>query len=439
MKVYPNVKVRVKKFIGSPLGEELVTVGEHHHSVEWGSGDNERDRIPILNASRSRYVASAEYGTQVSYAGTSYVFNESGTQSDKVASITGALDGRTDIVPIDEVVSRFITDAFINNLANVMEEYLMATNSIQILGHAIPVDQSRADFDKINGGTDSAYILYANRVDATDSRELRAIPIGTFKDFLVTYVKPENNVVDTTACVTVTKSGSNLRVNLNSVSQLCFVTNSNPDTSTTDIVVSYGDSSSINNTETVAPSDTIAILKTPDQSEVSGVSFKVFSVGSMGTIQRLRRGDLGFSKITFMSDISDSTSGISGQLINATTGQVDVTFANAKIDGTLEVTGATTLKSTLKVEDVTTLEKKLTVSSEGVVVTGGITTDTLTTDTLTANSATVEGLVESGSLKVNGNAEITGSVTAASYSGNILVDGTVTANKFVSTEGFFIA
>lgn len=340
LKVYPNISTRLRKLTVSPVGNELVSVGEHHHSVQW---ESDKDSVPVLSSSASRYVASAEFNQQEGYKGTSYVLSESGTLNSKVASVTGRLTtpASADLTEVSSAPSRMLTSVITETLATIMEEYLMATNSIQILGHSIDSTSGYSDLAQ-----NDKFILYTDKTESSDDRKLKAITNSDFRKTLVQYFKVESgsssSEVNSNACVTIVEAKATCHIKLNKTSQVCFVFYPGPAfvAKTMGINVYYPPS---NSNVLLCPGEMAAIVK-----DSSG-GYAGFKQGSTDLIGKILKGEVGFSSIAMSLAAGDQTpTGLTTVLNSVGEGKYDLNLTGkASISQTLTVEGDTTLKGNL--------------------------------------------------------------------------------------------
>ena len=338
LKVYPNISTRLRKLTVSPVGNELVSVGEHHHSVQW---ESDKDSVPVLGSSASRYVASAEFNQQEGYKGTSYVLSESGTLNSKVASVTGRLTtpASADLTEVSSAPSRMITDVITETLATIMEEYLMATNSIQILGHSI---DSTSGYDDL--AQNDKFILYTDKTESSDDRKLKAITNSDFRKTLVQYFKvasgSSSSEVNSNACVTIVEAKATCHIKLNKTSQVCFVFYPGPASvaETMGINVYYPPSNSY---VLLCPGEMAAIVK-----DSSG-GYAGFKQGSTDLIGKILKGEVGFRSIAMSLSAGDQT-GLTKVLNSVGEGKYDLNLTGkAAINQTLTVEGDTNLNGDL--------------------------------------------------------------------------------------------
>lgn len=384
LKVYPNISTRLRKLTVSPVGNELVSVGEHHHSVQW---ESDKDSVPVLGSSASRYVASAEFNQQEGYKGTSYVLSESGTLNSKVASVTGRLTppASADLTEVSSAPSRMITDVITETLATIMEEYLMATNSIQILGHSI---DSTSGYDDL--AQNDKFILYTDKTESSDDRKLKAITNSDFRRTLVQYFKvasgSSSSEVNSNACVTIVEAKTTCHIKLNKTSQVCFVFYPGPASvaETMGINVYYPPSNSY---VLLCPGEMAAIVKD------SNGGYAGFKQGSTDLIGKILKGEVGFRSIAMSLAAGDQT-GLTKVLNSVGGGKYDLNLTGkAAINQTLTVEGDTNLNGDLVANTANktatlgtvNVDKILTVtesaSIESLNVTSSMSADTVTAGT----------------------------------------------------------
>lgn len=429
LKVYPNISTRLRKLTVSPVGNELVSVGEHHHSVQW---ESDKDSVPVLGSSASRYVASAEFNQQEGYRGTSYVLSESGTLNPKVASVTGRLTtpASADLNEVSSAPSRMLTNVISETLATIMEEYLMATNSIQILGHSI---DSTSGYDDL--AQNDKFILYTDKTESSDDRKLKAITNSDFRKTLVQYFKvapgSSSSEVNSNACVTIVEAKATCHIKLNKTSQVCFVFYPGPAfvAETMGIKVYYPPSNSY---VLLCPGEMAAIVKD------SNGGYAGFKQGSTDLIGKILKGEVGFRSIAMSLAAGDQT-GLTKVLNSVGGGKYDLTLTGkASINQTLTVDGDTTLKGNLvantanKTATLSTVavDKTLTVTESASIESLNV-TSSMSADTITAGTKLQVG---DGSKFSFTSADSTIVITNLSVSGKLDI-GTSTKDATINIYG----
>lgn len=429
IKVYPNISTRLRKLTVSPVGNELVSVGEHHHSVQW---ESDKDSVPVLSSSASRYVASAEFNQQEGFKGTSYVLSESGTLSSKVASVTGRLTtpASADLTEVSSVPSRMLTDVITETLATIMEEYLMATNSIQILGHSI---DSTSGYDDL--AQNDKFILYTDKTESSDDRKLKAITNSDFRKTLVQYFKvasgSSSSEVNSNACVTIVEAKATCHIKLNKTSQVCFVFYPGPASvsETMGINVYYPPSNSY---VLLCPGEMAAIVK-----DSSG-GYVGFKQGSTDLIGKILKGEVGFRSIAMSLAAGDQT-GLTKVLNSVGGGKYDLNLTGkAEINKTLTVDGETFLNGDLVADTANTtatlgtvtVGKTLTVDESASVKSLNVTTS-VSADTITAGTKLQVG---DGSKFSFTSTDSTIAITNLSVSGKLDI-GTSTKDATINIYG----
>ena len=429
LKVYPNISTRLRKLTVSPVGNELVSVGEHHHSVQW---ESDKDSVPVLGSSASRYVASAEFNQQEGYKGTSYVLSESGTLNSKVASVTGRLTtpASADLTEVSSVPSRMITDVITETLATIMEEYLMATNSIQILGHSI---DSTSGYDDL--AQNDKFILYTDKTESSDDRKLKAITNSDFRKTLVQYFKvasgSSSSEVNSNACVTIVEAKATCHIKLNKTSQVCLVFYPGPASvaETMGINVYYPPSNSY---VLLCPGEMAVIVK-----DSSG-GYAGFKQGSTDLIGKILKGEVGFRSIAMSLAAGDQT-GLTKVLNSVGGGKYDLNLTGkATISQTLTVNGDTTFTGNLVANTANktatfgtvTVGKTLTVTESASVKSLNVTTS-VSADTLIARTKLQ---VDDGSKFSFTNTDSTIAITNLSVSGTLDI-GTSTKDATINIYG----
>lgn len=431
LKVYPNISTRLRKLTVSPVGNELVSVGEHHHSVQW---ESDKDSVPVLGSSASRYVASAEFNQQEGYKGTSYVLSESGTLNSKVASVTGRLTtpASADLTEVSSAPSRMITDVITETLATIMEEYLMATNSIQILGHSI---DSTSGYDDL--AQNDKFILYTDKTESSDDRKLKAITNSDFRKTLVQYFKvtpgSSSSEVNSNACVTIVEATANCHIKLNKTSQVCFVFYPGPAfvAKTMEIKVYYPPSNSY---VPLCPGEMAVIVK-----DSSG-GYAGFKQGSTDLIGKILNGEVGFKSIAMSLAAGDQTqTGLTKVLSSDGGGKYDLNLTGkALISQTLTVNGDTTLTGNLvaNTDNMTatlgtvTVGKTLKVTESASIKSLNVTTS-VSADTITAKTKLQVG---DGSKFSFTSTDSTIAITNLSVSGKLDI-GTSTKDATINIYG----
>ena len=304
-KIYPNVRLGINKSTQTPIGSELVSIQEHHHNVRWSDG---LDTRPVVSSSAPRYVLSAEFGETHNTAGSSFSMSESGELSDKVSGATGRISSSSGagLTPASSSINRIVTDTLADILANVMEEYLMATNSIQILGQRIP----EKDISFLNSETETnkAHILVTDRVDASNKRSLFYLDPQTLRNWLVERKSvTSNTTVKSSACITFINAKSNFTFEFEKKSQIAIVYNDRSIEQTKDerIEVTFNSTKYL-----VYPQESIMLLKDSNNGLLATKN------GSSLRLDDLILGNIGFKQLKFIS--KDSTDAWGEKLLNPT-------------------------------------------------------------------------------------------------------------------------
>lgn len=430
LKVYPNISTRLRKLTVSPVGNELVSIGEHHHSVQW---ESDKDSVPVLGSSASRYVASAEFNQQEGYKGTSYVLSESGTLNSKVASVTGRLTtpASADLNEVSSAPSRMLTNVISETLATIMEEYLMATNSIQILGHSI---DSTSGYDDL--AQNDKFILYTDKTESSDDRKLKAITNSDFRKTLVQYFKAvsgsSSSEVNSNACVTIVEAKATCHIKLNKTSQVCFVFYPGPaSVATKTIDVCYPPSNSY---VRLYPGEMAVIVK-----DSSG-GYAGFKQGSTDLIGKILRGEVGFKSIAMSLVAGDQDQTGLTKVLNSVGGdKYDLNLTgNALISQTLTVKGDTILTGDLDANatdktarfGTVTVGKTLTVNDSASIKSLNVATS-VSADTVTAGAKLQVG---DGSKFSFTSTDSTIAITNLSVSGKLDI-GTSTKDATINIYG----
>jgi hypothetical protein len=218
-KVYPNISLYSKKSIAPPIGEELVSIDEHHHDVYTKKASS--------TSMTGRKILSATYGAQasVSTALTSEVAGEVGTYAtdNTATNIVGYKiedDSKLEDLLESDLPSRIIQDPDL--LAEVVEDFVTKNNCVQLLGHSL------AEKKVENITTNSNFRMLAVNSDATD-RELLSISLPTFRNWLVKHytLTSSDTAYEADTVISDLHSGKSFTLNFTKTSQLAFVKNMN--------------------------------------------------------------------------------------------------------------------------------------------------------------------------------------------------------------------
>lgn len=295
-RVVPNFNTDLLRSSESPLGEELVSVQEHHHLVQWGSGKSDKDLNPLIDGS-ARHLISANYGkitpsTEV----TSYVYGEEGKEyNSTIANSVGKIvsESEAGTLEVSPSVSRILTNTLADIIANIMEEYLMANNTIQVLGQAIP----EGGISELLG--QNCNILYVDTIDSTNTRKLGAINSGTLKEYLVYKGTVTNKAVSTSRCISIYETSTDVTLTFTAKSQIALICSSVPVTATAaplNVTATCATSASAK----LYPSDTVIAVNDADG------NVTIISSGTSERIDKILNGELGFKKIGFIDSEASS-------------------------------------------------------------------------------------------------------------------------------------
>lgn len=216
---YPSFETVYKRKSGTPIGEEKVMIGEHHHAVRTG---NTNDIYPSLYSGQDNFILGAQNSLPADISESeSYVFGERGTLVPNYTDLLGVKATQNSINITDRDIS---SEVMADILADVLEVIIMANNKIQILGKSIPT------YDKVIPVSDKRqYILMADTVDQSNQRNLEAIDTERLKSWILGKITVEsaNQSIDLTSTITVIKSKYNFSLNPVGGRKLAIVFNTN--------------------------------------------------------------------------------------------------------------------------------------------------------------------------------------------------------------------
>lgn len=230
---YPSFETVYKRKSGTPVGEEKVMIGEHHHAVRTGDTN---DTYPSLYSGQDNFIMGAQNALPSEIKDSkSYVFGERGNLDSNYTDLLGVKATQNSINITDRDSASIMADI----LADVLEVIIMANNKIQILGKSIPEYQ----YD-IPVSDKKQYILMANSIDQSNERKLEAIDTERLKSWILgkITVDPKNPSVVLTSTISVIKSSENFTISPNGSNKLAIVANTKP-------VISTGNSTNLSDND----------------------------------------------------------------------------------------------------------------------------------------------------------------------------------------------
>lgn len=214
---YPSFETVYKRKSGTPIGEEKVMIGEHHHAVQT-NGVN--DTYPSLYSGQDNFILSAQnYLPSKITESVSHVYGERGTLSEDYTDLLGVRTKQNSINITDRNIS---SEVMADILADVLEVIIMANNKIQILGKNIPI------YDKtIPVSNEKQYILMTDKINQSNDRKLEAIDTEKLKSWIIDKhtVSSENASCTLNSTITVIKSQYNFELTPNGGRKLAIVFN----------------------------------------------------------------------------------------------------------------------------------------------------------------------------------------------------------------------
>ena len=214
---YPSFETVYKRKSGTPIGEEKVMIGEHHHAVQT-NGVN--DTYPSLYSGQDNFILSAQnYLPSKIKESVSHVYGERGTLSEDYTDLLGVRTKQNSINITDRNIS---SEVMADILADVLEVIIMANNKIQILGKNIPI------YDKtIPVSNEKQYILMTDTINQSNDRKLEAIDTEKLKSWIIDKhtVSSENSSFTLNSTITIIKSQYNFELTPNGGRKLAIVFN----------------------------------------------------------------------------------------------------------------------------------------------------------------------------------------------------------------------
>lgn len=219
---YPSFETVYKRKSGTPIGEEKVMIGEHHHAVRTGDTN---DSYPSLYSGQDNFIMGAQNALPSEIEDSkSYVFGERGNLVSGYTDLLGVKATQNSINITDRDSASIMADI----LADVLEVIIMANNKIQILGKSIPI------YNDNNGNIpvderSKQYILMTDNVSQSNVRQLKAIDTEKFKSWIISKsaVGSVNQSIDLTSTITVIKSQFDFSLNPVGGRKLAIVFNTN--------------------------------------------------------------------------------------------------------------------------------------------------------------------------------------------------------------------
>jgi len=219
VKMYPNINLYSKKSIYSPIGEELVSVGEHHHdSYSSFISQDQAGRRLVASTLTSQKSMSPDAETKV--AGEVGTYTNDGT----VTSVSGYRMSDTskldNLLEENDIPSRILSDPEL--LADITEEFIAKNNSVQLLGHELRKNQ-------VSGDLNTNKNLRILTTDSTSyDRNLCGLSIDTFRNWLLSSYTISSNVTQSLSTViTDIETSSVFTIKFTKASQIAIVKNTN--------------------------------------------------------------------------------------------------------------------------------------------------------------------------------------------------------------------
>ena len=370
---YPSFETVYKRKSGTPIGEEKVMIGEHHHAVRTGDTN---DTYPSLYSGQDNFIMGAQNALPSEIKESkSYVFGERGTLVPNYTDLLGVKATQNSINITDRNSASIMADI----LADVLEVIIMANNKIQILGKSIP------DYGKVIPVSDEKqYILMANSIDQSNERKLEAIDTERLKSWILgkLSVGSKGSTVVLTSTISVIKSDKDFTISPNGSNKLAIVANTNP-------VVSTGNKSNLKDKDIEVTLTGVTPVTPSLKLKIHASSIKYFyfdgstweeyyDTFAFDTLSHILAGNFKFDKLDVADKITSTNLTVNGtSRLNLITKLNDddtnsvITLSNSKlkfgdsfISSDSSASFGTTTKTTINTEGKITAVKLKSTDSE---------------------------------------------------------------------------
>lgn len=312
VKEYPSFYPSIRRKSGSPSGGEKVSLGEHHHSVSLSNGSGTSyESFPDTALMTPNFIRSATNLRWVNPSSTlAMTMNERGSSNSSTVNAMGFKDSSNLI----STVSRVITQTIMDSIVNYLEVLVMANNKIQILGKQIPTITSSDGYPSSEG--ENLYILTSDKVDPSDSRQLKAIQYSTLRKSIVGEYSTSGTAVTTNSAINYVKAGANFTLAASDkVPQIAFVVNTKAYPNNTGLISNSASTNSItvtyNGTSKISiPAQGVAIFETTTSGKyTNAISLTSFTESYLSDVMggKLVSTALKAKTLTLVNEDTDST------------------------------------------------------------------------------------------------------------------------------------